>query len=564
VSGAPPARRLPFLAAYAVATFLAFPHPLPFAGGAVLDLGIAVSFAVPAFLVVGLRGLAPRPAALRAFGFTVLAHGLVLHFIYVVTVRYGHAPVAIGVLAPFALATYAGLLGALFGAGFAWLAARGGANAWTVALLWTVVDHLRSMFLTGWPWATLGYAQHENPALLGLAPWTGVYGLSFAVVLGGVALLDAGEALARRSRPPTGALAALAFVVALHGFGLATRIGPDAEGAPGQTIRIAAVQGNIDQGVKWNAAWIERTLTIYEDLSREAAARGARIVVWPETAVPGTVEADARLRQRIEALSRETGASFVVGSVGIDLDREGRVSSFYDSAFLVEPEAGVVARYDKSHLVPFGEYVPLRGLLGRFLGAVASGIARGDVTPGSGPRALSLRVSTSAENSLERADGDAERASPVVRIGVPICYELLFPDLVRRFVKDGGGVLLGITNDAWYGKTGAPYQFLAITAMRAAEGGVHLVRAANTGVSAWIDAGGRVREQTTIFEPGLVVVNVPLPRPSDAEHATTFYVRHGDVFANACWLAFAAVVLVASRSARHRAAERTQQETRKP
>ncbi len=514
---------------YVAATFLSFPHPLPFAGGTVLDLGIVVSFAAPVCLVLGLVGQRARGAAASAFLWTVLAHGLVLHFIYVVTVDYGHAPPAVGVVAPAALATYAASLAALFGAGWVWLRDRGFANAWTAALLWTVLDHLRSTALSGWPWATLGYAQHLNPGLLGLAQWTGVYGLSFAVVLGGLAIADSLLAGLRGQRPSRATLAAIAFVLVLHGFGFATRIQPGVNDdmLPG-TVRVAAIQGNIEQDVKWNAGWVDRTLGIYEDLSRQAIADGAQIVVWPETAVPGPVETDAAMRARIAALSRESGATFVVGGVGIDLDPAG-VARYYDSAFFVLPEAGFVGRYDKTHLVPFGEYVPLRDLLGSFLGAVASGLSRGDVTPGSAPRAVFLPVA---------GLGTAER---VVKMGVPICYELLFPDLVRRFVSDGGGILLGITNDAWYGRTGAPYHFLAITAMRSAESGVWLVRAANTGVSAVIDSGGWVRQQTRIFERGYLVADVPLRRPAgESESGGTFYVRHGDVFASGCWLALIA------------------------
>ncbi len=289
----PTRARRAWMIGYVVATFLAFPHPLPFAGGRVLDLGLLASLLVPLCLVNGLGDRAPRAAAAAAFGWTVLAHGAVLHFIYVVTVYYGHAPALVGVVAPFLLATYAACLAALFGAGWAWLRAREAANAWTAALLWTALDHLRSMALSGWPWATLGYAQHLNPALLGLAQWTGVYGLSFAVVLGGVALGEAARDLRRGLRPHASSLLALAAVLLLHVAGFATRVRPQEPGGAGETVRVAAIQGNIDQGVKWNAAWVERTLQVYEDLSRQAVAQGADVVVWPETAVPGAVEVDA-------------------------------------------------------------------------------------------------------------------------------------------------------------------------------------------------------------------------------------------------------------------------------
>jgi apolipoprotein N-acyltransferase len=135
-----------------------------------------------------------------------------------------------------------------------------------------------------------------------------------------------------------------------------------------------------------------------------------------------------------------------------------------------------------------------------------------------------------------------------VSAGIPICYELLFPDLVRRFVAEGAQVLLAITNDAWYGRTGAPYQFLAITALRSAETGVWTARAANTGVSAFIDERGRVREQTPIFETGLLVADVPLRSP---EAPRTYYVRHGDVFAWGCWAALAVTAGAAWRRSRN-------------
>jgi apolipoprotein N-acyltransferase len=529
---------------YVLATFLSFPHPLPFAEGAVLDLGVVVSFAAPLCLVMGLSGQGVRKAAGNAFRWTVLAHGLVLHFIYVVTVVYGHAPAVVGIVAPFALALYAALIAALFGAGWAWLGSLsdGGdgpfANAWTAALLWTALDHFRGFFLTGWPWATLGYAQHLNPALMGLPQWTSVYGLSFVVVLGGVALARVLQARAAGTRVPRSALAGLAAVVAFHVLGLGIRIEPGVDDEmQADTVRVAVVQGNIDQGVKWNAGEVLRTLQVYEDLSREAAEQGARIIAWPETAVPGALELDPELRRRIASLSRETGAVLVVGGVGIDRDASGRIAAFYDSAFFVDPVRGFLAdRYDKSHLVPFGEYVPLRGLLGGLLGAVASGIATGDVTPGNAPRAVDLALS------------DGSRS---VRVAVPICYELLFPHLVRRFVADGAGLLIGITNDAWYGRTGAPYQFLAITAMRSAETGVYGVRAANTGVSGLIDSGGWVRQATPIFERDYRVFDVPVRRPADEPGSGgTFYVRHGDVFAAGCWLALAGTGLLGLRARR--------------
>ena len=562
--------RLAWLAAYAAATFLSFPQRL---GGVVLDLGLVVSWLAPACLLLGLRGLAPGAAARAAFAAGLAGHAGVFHWIHVVTVTYGHAPVLVGPLAVVLLALYPAAFVAAFGAGAAALARRAGpagVPVWGAALWWAALDHGRSFVLTGFPWALLGYAQHRNPALLALAPWTGVYGLSFAVALGGAALAAAFAARGARRPVPAGAWLAAGTVVLVHAAGaLDLAREPDAAALP--RLRVAVAQGNIDQGVKWSPVWAERTLAIYEDLTRRAAAQGAQVVVWPETAVPGSPDAVPALADRLAALARETGTALVVGALGFQDGAGGR--RFWDSAFAWAPDGAFVARYDKTHLVPFGEYVPLRDLLGHFVEALARGTADTDVTPGVRPQSMALPLSDgrpqehegralhaaplddpearapragrdASEGQAPRArpddpEGQPLRAMPRVNVGVPICYELLFPDLMRRFAADGAEALLAITNDAWYGRTGAPYQFLAITELRAAESRLWTARAANTGVSALIDHRGRVQEQTEIFERDVRVGEIVL-RP--APHGGSFYARHGDWFAATCWAAAAIAI----------------------
>ena len=504
-------KRALWCGAAALALFLSFPHPV---AGRVIDLGWLLAWLAPALFVIALRDLPPRRAALWGFALGWVAYSAILHWIYVVTVTYGHAHPVIGVIAPIALASYIAAFVALFGLSQAWLAARGLASPWSAALAWAALDHFRAFALSGFPWAELGYAQHDNVVLRGLAAFTGVYGLSFASVLGSVALLDALTALRARTRPSAASLAAIAAVIALHGLGfIAPRLADDPE-----RVRVAVIQGNIDQGVKWNAAWIEETLEKYESLSREAAADGAQLIVWPETAVPGPLEFVPELRTRLEALARELRAALLVGGVGLSLDAHGRPTAFYDSAFLFGPDGSLRDRYDKTHLVPFGEYIPFQDWLGRILIAVARGIAQVGVEEGAAPRAVVIAL-----------PGERE-----IRFGAPVCYELLFPDLVRRFAADGGRALLAITNDAWYGRTGAPYQFLAITELRAAETRLAIARAANTGISAFIDGDGSTRGGATpIFEATWRSADLPLhPDPANA----TFYVRHGDLFAYACWV----------------------------
>jgi apolipoprotein N-acyltransferase len=511
----------PWLLAYVAATFLAFPQPL--GGSCVLDLGLALAPAAPALLLLALRGVGPARALRVGFVAGWLAHAALLHWGYVVTVTYGHAPVWAGVLAPFGMALYP----AAFIAGFAFvatlLAQRGLASPFALAAAWTAFEWLRSWLLTGFTWGTLGYAWHAGSLALGLAQLTGVYGVSFVA-----ALLGASVVLLRTQR--RAAFAGLAGVALLHACAAFLAGSPAQES---RSLRVAALQGNIDQGEKWSERAFEDTLRTYEDLTRRAAAAGAQLIVWPETAVPAPL-AVPELRDRIAALAREVRTPLIVGAVGTDTDADGRLTAFYDSAFVFSHEGALLDRYDKTHLVPFGEYLPLRPLLGHFIRALATGATASDVTAGARPRAIDVPL----------ANGET------LRVGIPICYELIFPDLVRRFADDGAELLVGITNDAWYGRTGSPHQFLAMTALRSAETRLPAVRAANTGVSALIDDRGRVQTRTRIFERDLVVGDVLLPDDGTPPSA---YARHGDSFAYACTVATVLLSLMAVQRGRKRA-----------
>jgi apolipoprotein N-acyltransferase len=460
--------------------------------------------------------LAPRRAAWLAFAAALAAHAALFHWIYVATVHYGHAAPPIGVGASVALALYPAAFFAVFGAAWSALDRARLASPFAAAVLWVALEHGRSFVATGFPWALVGYTQHANAPLVAWAPLAGVWGPGSAVALGG-----AGLAALATGRRAAGAVA-IGLVVALHGAGAIDLARDGAQ--PEATVRVAVLQGNVDQDVKWSAAWAERTLADYEALARRAAEQGAEIVVWPETAVPGSPDYDETLAERLETLARETGAAQVAGAVGVVPIEKGL--RYFDSAYLVSPAGEIVDRYDKTHLVPFGEYVPFRDFLGRFVTAIARGAATTDVSAGSAVRALAVPLASGAS----------------VSAGVPICYELIFPDEVRRFVGAGAELLLAITNDAWYGRTGAPYQFLVMTAMRSAETRVWTARAANTGVSAVIDDRGRVRMQTGLFEQTLLVADLPR-RPAPA--GGSFYVRYGDWLPYLCWLSLAGLAVAA-------------------
>jgi apolipoprotein N-acyltransferase len=523
------------LACHAITTLLAFPHELPGLGA--FDFGLVFAWLGPAALVVALDGLPARAAARSAFLASLVAHVLLFHWFIVVTVTYGGMPFGLGVLAPLLPGYWVAQFGALFAVLWVRIAPLPGA-AIGGACAWVAVDWLRGVFLGGFPWATLGYALHRDDALLAFTRAGGVYALSFLAAGFGIALGRSvlahrrGESVSRR-------LVALAGLFGLvHAVGLS--LAP-ADPGEGERVRIAAIQGNIDQREKWSAERRERILETYLRLSDAAAADGAEWIVWPETALPGSLEWDAGLRLRVGELARRHHAVLVVGGMGIEFaDGQDSPRAYYDSAFLVDPEGSIHDRYDKTQLVPFGEFVPLRGLLGRFFQSLARGLSPDDVTAGVAPRALELPGAASAA----QASGGGE----TIRVGVPICYELIFPDLVRRFAADRAGVLLAVTNDAWYGRTGAPHQFLAMTAIRSAETGLFTVRAANTGVSAVIDGRGRVLERSALFEEAVVVADVPVQRDAgDGRDDRTFYARYGDVFAGSCILLALAALLVGRR-----------------
>jgi len=286
-----------------------------------------------------------------------------------------------------------------------------------------------------------------------------------------------------------------------------------------ETVRISVglVQGGIPQEDKWlpENAW--SNVGRHLELTAQAAARGARLVVWPESAVPFLYDTEPALATLLQQTVRKHGIHLYFGND----DREpapGGEPRIFVGTKLLDPSGTVTARYRKMQLVPFGEYVPVKAVF-TLGGRVAAKLVQevSDFSPGT-----------------EAVTGDVLGH----RIGGYICYEAIFPGLVRRFTTQGAELLVNVTNDAWYGRTSAPYQHLAMAAFRAVENRRYLVRAANTGVTAVVDPRGRVLERTTLFEQAVLVREVPFV----AE--TSFYTRHGDVFARGC--AAVALALVAA------------------
>jgi apolipoprotein N-acyltransferase len=269
----------------------------------------------------------------------------------------------------------------------------------------------------------------------------------------------------------------------------------------------------VDQAEKWNPTRGPAFFREYLRMTQEAIAQGAQFVLWPESAIAFHFEEDRAGADRVRALARQAKVSILLGSDQID---RGVTTRYYNAAFLVREDGSTAGVYRKMHLVPFGEYVPLKQV---FFFAAPLVEAVSDFSPGTSPVLLPV-------------EGH--------QVSTAICYEIVYPALVRRFVRDGSELLTTITNDAWFGRTSAPHQHFAQAAMRAIENGRYLVRAANTGISGVVDPYGRVIVESRLFEPAVVT--------SEARYLThrTLYTRIGDTFAYACAV-LALMLLIASR-----------------
>jgi apolipoprotein N-acyltransferase len=440
----------------------------------------------------------------------------IVYWTALVVVQYGglSLPVGIGVmgLLCLALALFPSLFGWMVGT---WRRAFGVPALLLAPVAWVATEILRAHTLFNFSWCLLGYSQHANLPTIQVARYAAVYGVSFMVA--SVAAVLAYVVVETRPRPrrmATLGTASMVAVVLAYGWWTLSR--PVAEAG---RVRVALVQAAVLQDDKWQPEKAWSNIDLHLDLTRRGAEQGARLVVWPESAVPFYFDRSPPLAGELRELVRQRRIYLIFGNDDREM-RDERTERFWVGAKMLTPEGGLGLRYHKIRLVPFGEYVPVQSVLtlgGRFAAKVVKQVA--DFTPGE-------------EYSTGTVDGH--------KIATFICYEAIFPDLVREFTARGADLLVNITNDAWYGRTSAPYQHMAMAAFRAVENGKYLVRAANTGVTAVVDPHGRVLERTALFDRTLLVRDVPFVP------GLTFYARHGDVFAWSC-LALAAALTVLSR-----------------
>lgn len=461
-------------------------------------------------LVWALRGVRSRRGALLGFVFGLGYYGIILYWI-----------LRVGVIAWLPLAVSQAAFAAGFGAlaPRLWDDRRPWRSALGAAVLWTGIDWIRGVWpVGGFTWGALGNTQHGNGLLLPLATLTGVWGVTFVVVLvNGLvlcALLRMGErgsgaSWVRRAVSATAMLAIAAGAATLPGF-----LGVPA--ASGPALEVAVVQGNAPR--ERPTDFYLRSREVAQNhirLNLELASDPPDLAVWPENSLDVDPAQDAQLRAAVEASIRTVGVPTLAGAV---TDAPG--DHWLNQVLYYSPQGQVVDRYTKTHPVPFGEYVPFR----RFLGWVEQlRVVPRDIVAGN-------------EIRLFTVDG--------VKVGTPICFENIFPDLFRRFVAAGANLVVVTTNDSSWGDTAASREHVIMSQLRAVETGRWIVQAAISGESAVVDPRGRVVAHTDLFVPAIMRFDVP------TSTSKTLYVRWGDWFPLACGLAV--LLLLGSQVIRRR------------
>ena len=469
---------MPLLTLLAVlGCFFGYPNPLLHVPAAMLLFPAALAW-------MAFRAATPGRALRWGYLAGILGHTACLYWIAGPVAQYGGLPWWLALPCPFGVSLVMGL----YSAAFCWCLNRAARRLSPLflcifaGLLWTALEMLGSWLFTGFPWVTLSAAFAPWPVFIQTASLLGAYGLSglFAALAVAFVLFKSGTPVR---------IFAIGMAVVLLSYGSYRMAGYSPSGP---TKRISLIQGNIDQSEKWEASFQIGTVEKYLQLSRESMAEHKPdLIVWPETAMPFYFQDANIFSNQVAEFTHQTGIPLLLGSPAYEPEDNGSFS-FYNRAFLLNPSDTRISWYDKVHLVPFGEYVPLEDWLP--VEKLASGV--GDYKPG-------YRL-----EPLRAAD---------MNLGVLICYEAIFPELAQARVASGADLLVNISNDAWFGRSSAPWQHLAQARMRAVEQGRWMVRGTNTGITAFIDPLGRLEAATGLFEDKVLTWEVK------TVHVTTVY-----------------------------------------
>lgn len=367
----------------------------------------------------------------------------------------------------------------------------------TLPALWAILEYLRSQLFSGFGWALLGYSQCLNLPLIQLADITGVYGISFLLMMANLTIFSLINYRARFIQNKKIYLLPLLCLAGSLSYGY-WQIYKPALPSQEPPLKISVIQGNIPQALKWQVAARDFILGRYLNLSALASQDQPGLIIWPEAALPAAAEEEPSYYQGVMNFARGISTPLLFGTLTL---RDG---AYYNSAILLSAQGEHLCRYDKIHLVPFGEYIPFHRLLS-FLETI---VPIGEFKRGREFTVFPLQN----------------------KFSVLICFEDLFPKIARKFVQRGAGFLVNITNDAWFGKSSAPYQHLQASVLRAVENRRFLVRAANTGISGFIDPRGKIISLLADPQGEERFISAYATETICSQEKLTFYTRFGDLF----------------------------------
>ncbi len=505
--------------------FLSFPGPVGFWPAAWIGL-------VP--LLIAIRNVGPAKAARLGLLAGMVHYLSLLYWVIIAIGRYGKLPLWDSVPALLFLALYMSCYLAVFCAFVSRIWQKKEVLlVWAAPILWVGLDYIRSFLFSGFPWQDLAYSQYRALFMIQIADVTGHFGVTFLIVLincitallfvlrrdnRSVAQSSLSALMAARIRRAWyfAVLPALCLMVTIMVYNLLrySQISEVIDNSP--KIKFATVQGNIEQDQKWSPAMRLKTIDTYIELSGQAMVKDDEppaLLVWPETALPFLINENPffnKLKADLTAYEKTwllAGAPYYEKKEGKNQPPEKENILSYNSAYLLTGDGEVAGRYDKQHLVPFGEYVPFS-----------------DFLPLPGPLVENIGSFSSGQPISPLSCQGAE-------IGVLICFESIFPKLARDWTSRGANLLVNITNDAWFGRSSAPWQHLSMAVFRALENRRGLIRSANTGVSTYIDPLGRMAETSPLFQPYYMVADAPLLV------VKTIFVVFGHYFGLFCLLA---------------------------
>ena len=449
-------------------------------------------------LIYVIHKFRPKQAFLLGFLAGTAFNALLIYWIPSVPAHYGNLSVPFSFLIYVVFVLFLALFWGVFCLIFSIIAGSFSKLAFLSGpFLWVSMEYILTHLFTGFPWGLLGSSQYRNLPFLQLASITGVYGLSFFLVLFQSMFVSS---LRHRKKAPF--VTALGLVLLIHGLGFwGLRQEPSKE----NLFRASVIQGNVSSDIYWDQISRQEIYHLFDrhlELSDQAYRDGAQLIIWPEFSVTLCFSCPQDLyqefKQRLFRFVQERGCTLLIGTNEIAI--QGETVLYFNTALCFGPDLSIT-QYFKIHLVPFGEYTPYKKIFS-FIQSMTHAI--GEITPGQ-------------EHTLHRYED--------YPFGSPICYEIIFPDLVRRFAKKGAQFLVTITNDGWYGMSSAPYQHFSMAVIRAVENRRYLLRAATTGISGIIDPYGRIlsrsRMMTVTHMTGWI-------SPSEKQ---TIYTRYGDILA---------------------------------